>query len=768
MKKASVASIMILVSASPLFRGLYFSFETYAFLAALALLSILYFLAKLRLREPFYFNKVYAVLGLLLVAAAAAAFAKAVYPRENLGTLLLYVELIALFIVLYDYFHDKKLMLIRAIMMLSLTVGFICAVFGLMALTGRFNFLEVTIFDGRVGSTFQYANTASIYFAVCAIFAISLANTVENVLLKALAAGMGSVVIFGFLMTGSRGGYIVGVIFILLLLAVQPTGQKLTGTAVFACMLLPVFIAMKSFGMSAAVHYNTGAVKWIAVPLVLAAASCLLLFRLRETLAGNRRSTKERGYGFVFIAAAAIAVFAVVYVFANRNGFSWLLPPVLAARFERLVRNGFYENGIAFRLIYDRDALKLIAEHWLFGLGGGGWKALYQSVQDFFYTAAFVHNQYLQVFVDSGVLGFLSYTALVLYSGVCAVRSYLKSRDSDERAYAAGLLCGFFALAVHAFFDFDLSFVSLTLLFWAMFAASTVGNRVAVSKAGGIVAGEAGMQEEAVGDGGKQEVLAVGGDSRQGVSMSGGSGKQQTLAISGVGKMEALMTGSAGKMAMVIICSILFSTNALFFTAALNRQSGFNYMQKKEYMTAILYYEEAHRIDPYNSDYTFELAKLYLYQAKKSNEEEKRATWLEKARWAGEKSVSGNKYYPAYMNTLARIYLESGMPLNALEYAQKVVLYQKYNADNYELLARCYLAAAEYYEKSGNFIAAADMLERCLEIDNDPYLRRSAIERPADISSEKIISEYRHSEELVQCLEEAEKTLRNIKPIVVD
>ncbi|MGI6669083.1 MAG: O-antigen ligase family protein [Acetivibrionales bacterium] len=713
MKKASVAGIIILVSVSPLFRGLYFSFETYGFLAALALFSILYFLAKLRFQESLRFNKVYVFSGLMLLVAAAAAFVKAANPRENLGTLMLYAELMVVFIVLYDYFFDKKESFIRVIMLPTLTTGFICAVFGLMALTGRFNYLEVTTLGGRVGSTFQYANTASIYFAICAMFAITLANTLENVILKALASGMGSVVILAFLMTGSRGGYMAGVIFILLLLVIQPAGHRLTGAAVSACMLVPVFVALKGFGISAAAHDNTGAAKWLAVPFVLAAASCLLLFRLYEKPAGKRKSTDTKRYRFIYIAAAIFAVAAGICFFAYRDGFSRLLPPVLAGRLGRLLRNGIYENAIAFRLNYNRDALKLISKHWLFGLGGGGWKALYQSVQDFFYTAVFVHNQYLQVFVDSGLLGFLSYAALVLYSCGCAVYSYLKSADSTARLCTAGLLCSFLALAVHASFDFDLSFVSVTLLFWTMFAASAAGI-----------------------------------------------GKQETTMIQGsAGKTEVFFTGTAGKTAMVIICSVLFSTNAVFFTAALNRQAGFYYMQRKEYLTAVLYYEEAHRLDPCNTDYTFELAKLYLYQAKKGNDTENSGAWLEKARRVGEKSVSGNKYYPAHMNTLARVCLESGMPLKALEYAQKVVSYQKYNAGNYELLARCYLAAAEYYEKSGKGDAAADMLKKCLEIDTDPYLRRSGIEKPADVNSEKTISAYRHSNELAKCLEEARKAL---------
>jgi hypothetical protein len=62
------------------------------------------------------------------------------------------------------------------IMLLVTAAGSVCAFAGLMSLTGRFNILGA-LTTTRIGATFQYSNTASIYFAICCIFAITLSMT---------------------------------------------------------------------------------------------------------------------------------------------------------------------------------------------------------------------------------------------------------------------------------------------------------------------------------------------------------------------------------------------------------------------------------------------------------------------------------------------------------------------------------------------------------------------------------------------------------------
>lgn len=713
-KKTSVTGVIILMSISPLFRGLYFNYEAYAFLAAIALLSIIYFFAKMMNNEPVHINKWFMVFGIVLTAAAALSFIKAVNARENLECILQYIEYLVVFMILYDYFHDRKQRLISVIMHTTILAGFVCSITGLLALTGSFNIWDVTISNNRLGATFQYANTASIYFAICFLFALTLANITKSTLLRASLAGVGNIIVFAFFQTGSRGGYIVGMAVILLLLAIQPSGYKLKGFTNFVCMLAPVFIILKGFNMSTSGHDNLATAKWLAISFILAAILSLLFFLLTKIIFKGKSIPKPRGSGFVFIAAI---VTIVVLAFVFRGNLISLLPPVLGSRLAQL---NFNDINVLYRLEFDRDAFKLIADNWLFGLGGGGWKAIYQSVQDYFYTAVFVHNNYLQVFVESGILGFLSFVALILAGIVNAVYSYLKAADRVLKIYAGGLLCGLLALAFHSAVDFDLSYISMALLLWVMFAASATGLSA--------------------------EPGAAGND----------------LPLS-MGKWKLPPNESTVKIFLIVVCAVLFSMNAVYFAGAYNEHEALKYQQSKEYKAATAYYEEAYRLDPGNSAYAFELTKLYNYFANKSANAENKRTWLEKARLAGEKSVIGNRNYPAYMNTLAQTYLASGMPLKALEYAQKLVANQRYNREVYELLARSYLAAAEFYEKDGNTGKAKELLEKCIEIDRNPYLLKSNIDKPYKLISKEVLNSYKHSDKLLAYLNEASVRLGKLE-----
>ncbi len=755
MKKAAISGIMILISIlisiSALFRGLYFSFDTYGFLAVLALLLTIYFLIKMAGHEPIHINKLFVSCGILLIAAVLFSFVRALNPRENLEHLLLYAELLILFIVLYDYFYDKKLKLIQYMMVPAANTGFVAAVVGLMSLTGKFSIWQVFAENNRVGSTFQYANTASVYFLICGIFAITLTNASKNTLIRSLITGVGNTILFAFFMTGSRGGYLVAV-FLLLVLLLQPKGRRVSGVITFICMIVPSFIVMREFNASTAAHDNFNTAKWIAISFFISAVSWLVLYLLKKLITRGKQVSMPKGSGFVFAAAAAIVVIIAI-VFKDR--VIGVIPPVIVNRVTSLFKSGFNEKNVLLRLIFDKDALKLIAGNWLFGLGAGGWKAMYQSVQEFFYTAKTVHNHYLQVFVENGILGFLSFTALVLLSGVGALFSWLRTRDRRLKVYGAGLLCGFVALAGHAAVDFDLTYVSLMLLFWVMFAASAVSLPEDASVTGDFVGGN-GVVGAVVGR--LDESASAVSDVMSGAGAAGAVECKLPL----IDRFRAMVSGNVVKMTLIICSAALFSMHALYFAGAYNSQTAFDYMQEGNIKQARIYYEEANRLDPSNVNYTFELAEIYHTYAKSTSNEEYRQTWLDKARAACETSVEGNRNYPAYMNILVRIYLESDMPLQALELSRKLVSCQKYNAECYRLLAASYVGAARYYERNGDVEKARTLLEECLEIDKNPYLRRSGIEEPEDRDSEEIIAAYEHKEELAGYLSKAESMLKRI------
>lgn len=700
MKKFILTGIIILISSSTLFRGLYFSYESYGFMAALAFLCILYFISKLRNDEDIHLSKSFVVFGVALVGATVISFINAANPRENFGTLLLYSEMLVLFIVLYDYFYGRIQQFIRCLMIPTVTVGLVCAIAGLMALTDKFFILDVTVFYNRIGSTFQYANAAAIYFVLCLIFVITLVNTEANFIIRSVISGAGSIFIYAIFMTGSRGGYIVISFIIPILLLMLPSSRWINSFFCFISMVIPVFTTLSRFVAATGYNDNLGAALNLATSFLIASIIYMVFFVIYQKITKNKEVKIPNGAKIIL---GAILVLAITFTVIFRRELLSVLPDVMVKRLNRLITNGFYDNNIQIRLHYNIDALKLITSNWLVGLGGGGWKAMYQSVQNYSYTAAFVHNHYFQVFVENGILGFISFISLIVVSLVGCIYKYVKNKDTLTRTCTAGLFCALVSLAGHAAGDFDLSFVSLMLLLWAMFAAAMTG-----------------------------------------------------------GKTDTIINCVTCKVGIVAVCSILFSFYGMYFFGAYNENTGFKYIQKGDYVTATAYYEEAKKFDPTNSFYSFELAKLYHYFGRVSKDSNAKEQWLDKARQASLKSVEGCKNYPSYMITLIKIYHDSGMPLDALDVSQKLVECQKYNAEVYELMARSYLEAAKYYKSKGETENARELLKNCINIDQNPYLRRSGITKPQDIDSEKILSKYKHSKKLAGYLEEASNMLENI------
>ncbi|WP_081393048.1 O-antigen ligase family protein [Paenibacillus odorifer] len=96
------------------------------------------------------------------------------------------------------------------------------------------------------------------------------------------------------------------------------------------------------------------------------------------------------------------------------------------------------------RRIYWSDAFQLWKEHWLAGIGGGGFAILYPSVY-----VKYVHQQFLQVALDAGVLGVLVFIAMIGSALNAAMR---QGRKGVEVILALLLFCA------HLAFDIDLAY----------------------------------------------------------------------------------------------------------------------------------------------------------------------------------------------------------------------------------------------------------------------------------------------------------------------
>jgi tetratricopeptide (TPR) repeat protein len=346
------------------------------------------------------------------------------------------------------------------------------------------------------------------------------------------------------------------------------------------------------------------------------------------------------------------------------------------------------------RLQFYKDAIEIIRDNWLTGVGRGGWKALVHGAQDYYYDVTFVHDNYLEIFIEAGILGFaanLILSGLALFS---AAKQYFKTTDITSRILLSGLFCGLLAILAHSIIDIDMSFFSIQMLVWLMFAGAA-------------------QYKEA----------------------------------------EFISSKSLKTISLIVSAAIL-SVSLLYFTANYNGQRALSYMEQKNYKGAMVYYEEASRLDPHNSLYLSERAKLYNYFAETESESENKQNWLVKARDAAEKSTKEFKHYPFYIDIMIRAYLASNMPLEALEKAEELVSFQKYRLENYELLAQSYIAASDRYLMEGNKEKAEELLLKCIDIPKNQYFLKAERSEYSEYI-EKKVKDPKHKSTVPEYIQEA-------------
>lgn len=93
-----------------------------------------------------------------------------------------------------------------------------------------------------------------------------------------------------------------------------------------------------------------------------------------------------------------------------------LLPTDMVYRIQDTLK---VDLSLKDRIYFTKDAVLLIKQslkNFICGLGGEGFKNTYHIVKSNNYSSTEVHNVYLQIFVESGVIGFLLFITLVIVS----------------------------------------------------------------------------------------------------------------------------------------------------------------------------------------------------------------------------------------------------------------------------------------------------------------------------------------------------------------
>ena len=128
-----------------------------------------------------------------------------------------------------------------------------------------------------------------------------------------------------------------------------------------------------------------------------------------------------------------------------------LLPTDIINKFIDVI---YGSDSAISRSVYLKDAIKILkrtGKNMLIGVGGEGFNNTYQLVQEQSYTSTEVHNSFVQILVESGIIGFICIISVIIY--------YLVNYKNNIYKYL------FLLLIIHSIFDLNFSYMIGLVIF---------------------------------------------------------------------------------------------------------------------------------------------------------------------------------------------------------------------------------------------------------------------------------------------------------------
>ncbi|WP_427337946.1 O-antigen ligase family protein [Caloranaerobacter sp. DY30410] len=234
-------SLCILLFYPPFFRGLYFEKEllpTHIFSFTLALVWLI---SKFKDKE---YNLVKTPIDIAAIGVVAMYFISIFYgvnTRLAIGEFLKYANYFFIFLMVRDLVYTEK----RQKWLLNVLVisGVIVAVIGIGSAIGTWNYNGAYV-GNRINSTLQYPNTLASYLGALFVITIGLITAHQNRIYKAIYGIFSNILLFTFILTYSRGMWLILPFILLLLIITIPNKRKLeTLIYIFANIAISIPLA---------------------------------------------------------------------------------------------------------------------------------------------------------------------------------------------------------------------------------------------------------------------------------------------------------------------------------------------------------------------------------------------------------------------------------------------------------------------------------------------------------------------------------------------
>jgi len=153
---------------------------------------------------------------------------------------------------------------------------------------------------------------------------------------------------------------------------------------------------------------------------------------------------------------------------------------ILPDRFYSRVYSYSLDRNLDRRLELFEDAVKVIRDYPILGAGGGAWAAIYRAYQDQPYDSREVHNHYLQVWIEAGIIGFIAFVGIWLSFAAAFIRNCFIGRASPVRwQYWTATFLPVAALGAHSAIDWNFSMTAVGIFLFALLGTGRSLDQVA-------------------------------------------------------------------------------------------------------------------------------------------------------------------------------------------------------------------------------------------------------------------------------------------------
>lgn len=377
----------------------------------------------------------------------------------------------------------------------------------LVKLKQFFGYLYIWYDEVRIGSLFSYPNAMAVVAGIGIFLCLGYVLKNKNIKIKMLYSIMALIMFITMILTYSRLVYIIFAIIVIIYLCILFTKYKIKDNIdkkiIFICIIISIFvIAYIILGLQVSTDVKINNEYQKILYYVEPDQDYIFKFDINAQSNDDNNfvvsitekndyfdniNTREISFGSYCgekeIKIHTTASTSVMYLNIKSNdkvsqmivSKAYLNSDELILKYKLLptgivqkIQSISLKNKSAWeRLNFINDAVKLIKENWLCGMGGNAWRTCQYKVQSYRYDTTEVHSYPIQIFLEDGIIGFLACIAII----ICLLRYLVgELRKKEANIFKISIMMAIVFLFLHSMLDFDMSFLYIQLIAFLLIA----------------------------------------------------------------------------------------------------------------------------------------------------------------------------------------------------------------------------------------------------------------------------------------------------------